>query len=148
VKKNRDFTWDTGWTLTRFNRLFHQVSGRFPTAPDWAGETSHPPMDIFEDETGVHIHVEVPGMTRDELSVRLNQDQLTIEGFKHRGNDLACLRYICVEREFGVFRRIVKISVSVDASGGKAALKDGILEVILPKVIERRRSIIDIPIDS
>ena len=148
MKKNRDFTWDTGWTLRRVSRLFHQVSGTFPTAPGWAGETAHPPMDIFEDEAGVHIHLEVPGMTRDELSVTLNQGELTIEGFKHRGSDIACLRYICVEREFGVFRRIAEIPVSVDALGVKAALVDGILKVRLPKVTEKRRAVIDVPIDT
>lgn len=148
TKRKRDFIWDTGWSLTRFSRLVHQVSGKVPSAPEWAGETAHPPMDIFEDEAEVHIELEVPGMSRDELNIRLDRDRLSIEGFKHSGGDSECLRYICVEREFGIFRRIVEIPVSVDASGVRAALADGMLRIRLPKVTERRRAVVDVPIDD
>ncbi len=148
MKRKRDFIWDTGWSLTRFSRLVHQVSGKIPSAPEWAGETTHPPMDIFEDEAGVHIQLEVPGMSRNDLNIRLDRDRLSIEGFKQSGGDSQCLRYICVEREFGIFRRIVEIPVSVDASGVRAALVDGVLRIILPRVIERRRAVVDVPIDD
>jgi len=148
MKRRRDFIWDTGWSLTRFSRLVHQVSGKMPLAPGWAGETAHPPMDIFEDEAGVHIEMEVPGMSREHLSIRLDRGRLNIEGFKHSGGDSQCLRYICVEREFGAFRRIVEIPVSVDALGVRAALVEGVLKIILPKVTERRRAAVDVPIDE
>jgi len=148
MKKRRDFIWETGWSLTRFNRLLHQVSGKMPSAPVWAGETAHPPMDIFEDEASLHVLLEVPGMKREELSIRLDQGRLSVEGFKHGKTDRSCLRYICVEREFGVFRRNVEIPVSVDASGVRAALLDGVLRITLPKVIERRQTVVEIPIDD
>jgi len=148
MKKNRDFTWETGWSLTRFSRLVHQVSGKLPSAPGWAGETAHPPMDIFEDETGIHVELEVPGMNREELSIRLDRDKLIIEGYKHGEGDIECLRYICLERELGVFRRIVEVPVSFDTSGVQAALVEGILKIHLPKVKERRRAVIEVPIDD
>jgi HSP20 family protein len=148
MKRKRDFIWDTGWSLTRFSRLVHQVSGKVPSAPDWAGETAHPPMDIFEGEAEVHVELEVPGMSRNELNIRLDRDRLSIEGFKRCGGDSECLRYICVEREFGIFRRIVEVPVSVDASGVRAALVDGVLKIKLPKVTERRKAVVDVPIDE
>lgn len=148
MKRKRDFIWDTGWSMTRFSRLVHQFSGKLPSVPDWAGETAQPPIDVFEDETDVHIEMEVPGMGRSELNIRLDRDRLSIEGFKQSGGDSACLRYICVEREFGVFRRTVEIPASVDASGVRAALVDGVLKIRLPKIIERRRAVVDVPIDE
>ena len=148
MKRNRDFIWDTGWSLTRFGRLVHQVSGKLPSAPGWAGETAHPPMDIYEDESGLHVELEVPGMTRDELKIRLDRDRLSIEGFKHSEGDRECLRYMCVEREFGVFRRIVEVPVSVDASGVRGTLADGVLKINLPKVTERRRTVVDVEIEE
>ena len=148
MKKNRDFIWDTGWSLTRFGRLVHQVSGKLPSAPGWAGETAHPPMDIYEDESGVHVELEVPGMTRDELKIRLDRDRLSVEGFKHSEGDRECLRYMCVEREFGVFRRIVEVPVSVDASGVRGILAEGVLKIFLPKVTERRRTVVDVEIEE
>ena len=134
--------------MTRFSRLVHQVSGKVPSAPDWAGETDQPPMDIFEDETVVQVEIEVPGMNGRELTVRLDQDRLNIEGFKHSGSDSDCLRYICVEREYGVFRRVVELPVSVDASGVTAALNNGVLKIRLPKVQERRRAVVDVPVEE
>ncbi len=146
MKRKKDFTWETGWTMTRFSRLLHQFSGKFPTAPDWAGETSQPAMDIFEDETDIHIHLDVPGMERRALEVSVDDNRLIIQGFKHGTADAGCLRYICVEREFGIFRRIVEIPGRIDASGVRAFLRDGVLEVRLPKIIERRRKIVPVPI--
>lgn len=105
-------------------------------------------MDVFEDETGIHIELEVPGMKRDELNIKLDRDRLIIEGFKHSGGDLECLRFICLEREYGVFRRIFDIPVSVDASGVHATLVDGVLKIKLLKVTERRRVVVDVPIDD
>lgn len=148
MKRRRDFIWDTGWSMTKFSRLVHQVSGKLPSAPDWAGETAQPPMDIYEDEVGIHVDLEVPGMRRDELSIRMDRGRLSIEGFKHSDGDSACLRYLCVEREFGVFRRIVEIPVSVDSSGVRAALVDGVLKISLPKITERRRAVVDVPIED
>ena len=148
MKRKRDFIWDTGWSLTRFSRLVHQVSGKMPSAPEWAGETAHPPMDIFEDEIVFHVELEVPGMGRDELKIRLDGDRLSIQGFKHSGGDSECLRYLCLEREFGIFRRIVEIPISVDASGVRAALVDGVLKIKLPKITERRQTSVDVSIDD
>ena len=148
MKKRRDFIWDTGWTMTRFSRIVHQVSGKMPAVPDWAGETSHPPMDVFEDESWLYVVLEVPGMGRDELNVRLHRQKLIVEGFKHSGGDRDCLRYLCVEREFGVFRRSLDIPVSIDGSGVRARLADGLLRIRLPKVEERRQPVVDVPIDE
>ena len=148
MKRKRDFIWDTGWSLTRFSRLVHQVSGKIPSVPEWAGETAHPSMDIFENEIDLCVELEVPGMSRNELNIRLDGDRLSIQGFKHSGGDQECLRYLCLEREFGVFRRIVEIPGSVDASGVRAALVDGVLKIKLPKVIERRRTAVDVSIDE
>ncbi|MDF1525444.1 MAG: Hsp20/alpha crystallin family protein [bacterium] len=105
-------------------------------------------MDIFEDEVEVHVELEVPGMSRDELNIRLDRDRLSIQGFKHSGGDSECLRYLCLEREFGVFRRIVEVPVSVDGSGVRAALVDGVLKIKLPKVTERRQTAVDVRIDD
>ncbi|MCJ7501050.1 Hsp20/alpha crystallin family protein [bacterium] len=105
-------------------------------------------MDIFEDEVEVHVELEVPGMRRDELNIRLDRDRLSIQGFKHSVGDSECLRYLCLEREFGIFRRIVEIPVSVDASGARAALVEGVLKIKLPKVTERRQTAVDVTIDD
>ncbi|UCG39129.1 MAG: Hsp20/alpha crystallin family protein [bacterium] len=146
MKRKRDFTWNTGWTLTRFQRLVYEFSGRFPKAPDWAGETSEPAMDIFEKGDEVVVEMEVPGMAKEELSVTIEEDRLKVQGFKRGGGDSGCLRYLCLEREFGIFRRTVTIPSSVDTTTPRATVVDGILRISFRKVNERRRSIVEVPI--
>lgn len=146
MRRKRDFIWDTGWTMTLFSRLVHEVSGKFPTAPESAGETSEPAIDIFQDIHDIVIEIEVPGVGRDDLSVRIDDDRLSIEGFKRVERDVGCLSYLCLERQFGAFRRVVQIPISVDTSSVNAVLDGGVLKIRLPKVPNRRRSIIEVPI--
>jgi HSP20 family protein len=146
MKKRRDFSWDTGWTMTLFSRLVQEVSGKAPTAPDWAGETREPSIDIFENRSDVIIEVEVPGLKREDLSIRIDENLVRIDGYKRSERDSECLRYLCLERQFGVFRRIVQIPGSVDTNSVRAVLREGILRISLPRVSERRRSMVEVPI--
>lgn len=146
MKKKRDFIWDTGWTMTLFGRLVQEMSGKFPTAPGTAGETSEPAIDIFQDNRDIVIEIEVPGLTPDDISVRIDQDKLSIEGYKKSGKDAGCLTYLCLERQFGAFRRIVQIPISVDTSSVNAVLDAGVLKIRLRKIPDRRKSIIEVPI--
>ncbi|MDF1535106.1 MAG: Hsp20/alpha crystallin family protein [bacterium] len=144
--KRKDFIWDTGWTLNRFVRLIHGFSGRVPMAPDWAGETAHPPVDIVQDDRGLLIELEAPGMVREDLAVGIDGERLTIEGYKAGRLDSGCLRYLCLEREFGVFRRVIDIPANVDTSGVSAELANGVLRIRLPLVSDRRKAVVKVPI--
>ena len=146
MKRRKDFIWDTGWTLNRFVRMIHGFSGRVPMAPDWAGETAQPPVDIVQDDQGLLVELEAPGMAREDISVSIDGDRLTIEGYKTGRRDSDCLRYLCLEREFGAFRRTIDIPASVDTSGASAELTDGILRIRLPLVSDRRKTVVEVPI--
>ena len=146
MKRRKDFIWDTGWTLNRFVRLIHGFSGKISVAPDWAGETAQPPVDIVQDEHGLLVEMEAPGMARENLAISIDGDRLTVEGYKADRPDSGCLRYLCLEREFGVFRRIIDIPASVDPSGASAELAQGVLRIRLPMISERRKNVVQVPI--
>ena len=146
MKRRRDYVWDSGWTMTLFGRLVRGASGKFPAAPESAGETAEPAMDIFEDKQDVVIEVEVPGLICDDLRVRIDEGHLSVEGYKKSEQDGSCVNYLCLERQFGVFRRVVQIPNSVDTSSVRASLCDGILRITLPRVSERRGVTVEVPI--
>jgi HSP20 family protein len=146
MKRRKDFIWDTGWTMNLFSRMVREASGKFPTAPTSAGETSEPAMDIFEDDHGVVIEIEAPGLNRDDLRIRIDEDVICIEGYKKGLRDVTCLSYLCLERQYGAFRRVVKIPGSVDTTSVQAVLRDGILRIRLPRILDRRRSAVEVPI--
>lgn len=146
MKRRKDFIWETGWTMNLFSRMVKEASGKFPTAPTSAGETSEPTMDIFEDDHDVVIEVEAPGLNRDHLRVRIDGDVVFIEGYKRTPKDMTCLSYLCLERQYGAFRRVVEIPGSVDTSSVQAVLRDGILRIRLPRILDRRRSAVEVSI--
>jgi len=146
MKRKREFIWDTGWTMTLFGKLVQGVSGKFPVPPDSAGETAEPAMDIFEEKDKVVVEVEAPGIGRDDLNVLISDGRLKIEGFKKGGTDSECIAYLCLERQSGVFRRVVPIPGSFDITAVHAFLQDGILRIIIPRVLERRKMIVEVPI--
>ena len=146
MKKRRDFIWDTGWTLNRFVRLIHGFSGKVSVAPDWAGETAQPPVDIVQDEKGLLVEMETPGLARENLAISIDGDRLTVEGYKAALTDTGRIRYLCLEREFGAFRRIIEIPASVDPSGATAELSHGILRIRLPMISDRRKRVVQVPI--
>jgi HSP20 family protein len=148
MKRRQDFVWDSGWTMTLFGRLVHGVSGRLPSVPESAGETSGPAMDIYENSRDVVIEIEVPGLTRDNLQVRIDGGRLSVEGYKESERNAESVNFLCLERQVGVFRRIVQLPESVDTSAVQASLIDGILKVTLPRVSERRGTAVDVPIDQ
>lgn len=148
MKKGKDFIWDTGWTMNRFSRMVQEVSGRFPEVPQSAGETSEPAVDVFEDDSDWIINVEAPDLSRDDLRVRLEEDHICIEGYKKRHEIATHHSYICLERQYGVFRRVVKIPGSVDTHSIRAILRDGVLRIKLKKISDRRKPVLEVKIDD
>ena len=148
MKRRQDFVWDSGWTMTLFGRLVQGVSGKMPSVPESAGETSGPAMDIYENNRDVVVEIEVPGLNRDHLQVRIDGGRLSVEGYKESERDAANVNFLCLERQVGAFRRIVQLPKSVDTSAVHASLVEGILRITLPRVSERRGVAVEVPIDQ
>lgn len=106
---------------------------------DISGDAPYkPPADIHETPEGVVIRVEIPGVTKDSVDVRVKGSRIEIVGEKQpdpAGEDAS---YLCLERAFGRFHRVFDVSGSVNLSRMTAVLKGGVLILFLPKVLERR----------
>ena len=91
-----------------------------------------PPIDVLEDETGITLFADLPGVPRDRLTVRLDGDGLLIEG------------EVAVETPEGTtpaytemqtprFHRAFTLSRELDTTKSDAAFKDGVLKLRIPK---------------
>jgi HSP20 family protein len=96
-----------------------------------------PPVDIYEDDEGITLHADMPGVTREGLEIRVNNDTLLIEGdspielpqgMQPLYADVRSTRY---RREFG-------LSGELDTDAIDASLKDGVLTLRIPKRAEVR----------
>ena len=93
------------------------------------------PVNAWEDDKGVHVEVEVPGYTMEQIDVSLHQNQLTIKGERAEESEDKGREYIRRERRSGSFTRTFLIPSDVDASKVGATLEQGVLKVTLPKSV-------------
>lgn len=100
-----------------------------------------PPVDVCEKDDAVFVHVELPGVSLNNLRVTLLDSVLKIEGRKEReapiGSQVPAsdrpIRFICLERTYGTFAFNISLKWPIDSEGIQAKMTDGILEIRLPK---------------
>jgi len=93
-----------------------------------------PPVDIYT--TGAHelvIKAEVPGMSKDEIDITIENFTLTIRGEKKTEQAVKDDEFHRVERSYGTFTRSFALPHTVDAHKVEADYKDGVLTVKLPQ---------------
>jgi HSP20 family protein len=109
--------------------------------------TKMPAVDVYEDNNDVVIKAEIPGLSKEDLSVQVADATLTIKGEKKREEAIKEDDYYCCERSFGAFTRTMELPCAVKADQVKASVKNGVLEVTLPKTEEAKKRAITVKID-
>jgi HSP20 family protein len=133
-----------------FEQMFDRLFGRSglrpwswtPSLPSAFSETLEgrlPAVDMVDRDDEIVVRAEVPGVDKKDLDVSMTDNTLTIKGStSHEDKEQKGDYYRC-EISRGAFARIVTLPCNVDASKVKAALKDGVLEIILPKAEKSKR---------
>lgn len=93
-----------------------------------------PPIDLYETEEDIVIEMDIPGISKDDILIKVFDDLVVIEGIKRQTVKEERIRYICMERNFESFRRIMRLPVTVNSMAGKAVYSEGVLRLTLPKV--------------
>jgi HSP20 family protein len=96
-----------------------------------------PPVDVFENESGITLLADLPGVSRDRLGVRVDGDNLVIEATAQtpQPHDM---QLIYGEAQYPSYRRQFTLSRELDASRIDASLKDGVLKLSIPKLEEAK----------
>ena len=92
-----------------------------------------PQVEVFERESNLVIRAELPGLSREDVDVEVDDDMLVIRGERHNDVEDEHDGYYRSERSYGSFYRAIPLPEGVDASSCNATFKDGVLEVTLPK---------------
>ena len=109
--------------------------------------TRMPAVDVYEEKDDVVIKAELPGLSKEDISVEVTDATLTIKGEKKRDEAMKEDDYSCCERSFGSFTRSVDLPCEVKADQVKASMKNGVLEVRMPKTEEAKKRAITVKID-
>jgi HSP20 family protein len=98
----------------------------------------NPVVDLAEMTDRYHILLELPGVKTGDVNIDINKNMITITGKKSQtlseSNDLSWIRE---ERLFGNFRRQFNLDYDVDPNKAKAELKNGVLEIEVPKLMSQ-----------
>ena len=113
----------------------------------YSGEC-HPPLDVLETETALEIIMDVSGIPREALRVVFRANVVIIAGEKAPSPASAEQTFHLVEREFGRFARAVRVNGAFDVGQARAAMRNGELIIVLPKMPDRRGRSHRIPIDT
>lgn len=93
-----------------------------------------PAVDIVDRDNQVIVRAEVPGVLKEDLKVTVSDSTLTIKGHTEREEEERRDDYYRHELSYGDFTRTLELPAEVDGSKVEAKMKDGILEIRLPKV--------------
>ena len=138
-------------TLDRFERLFSPLSRRlFPfenLATTFVSPGTYVPnIDLSEDTDNFYVIAELPGMKEEEIKVRLEGNLLTISGRKERNEKRSERSYYAIERSFGEFARSMTLPNNVKTDAIIGTMKDGLLELTLPKTAPDQANVREIPL--
>ncbi len=98
-------------------------------------EARFPKMDVLDKEEEIVVRAELPGLSKDELDITLMGDSLTIKGqSRHEKKEEEKGRYFRREISSESFERRIILPAAVDAEKVKSSFKDGVLELVLPKL--------------
>ena len=127
--------WEPFDGLSLINNFFDDTWRRPQQAP---AAVWYPPVDLFESKDSYLIRAELPGMSREDFNLELNEGVLTLSGERRGEEPAEGVEYRHSERLAGKFSRSFHLPQTVAQDGIKATYRDGILEVHVPKAEEAK----------
>ncbi len=128
-----------------FDRLFDGMFRNFmmPLRPGFAFPSLperplldamlRPRLDVSGTEKEYLVAVELPGVDEKNVRLELHNDTLVIRGEKKHETESEEKGYYRMERSYGSFERVLALPKDVDTAGIRAAHKDGVLTITLPR---------------
>ena len=135
------------------NRLFDSFSlsaapfpnrrrmGLFEPMRDWIpGFAAVPPMDLVENEAGYIMNVELPGLSLENVKLRVTEDMISVSAEKSESHKSEKGEHRISELRYGTFQRVLALPPGTDADRIEATFKNGVLRVTLPKSEKSKKS--------
>jgi HSP20 family protein len=106
-----------------------------------------PQVEIFERGNNMIVRAELPGLSREDVNVEVDDDMLVIRGERHNDVEDEHDGYYRSERSYGSFYRAIPLAEGVEANACNATFKDGVLEVEFQLPHDPKPKKTSIPID-
>jgi HSP20 family protein len=119
-----------GWPL---GRLFDEVFDRSTLRNEDGDQLLVPVLDITEDDHGLAVTVELPGLAKEDVKLTIENGVLAISGEKKSATESEGKTWHRMERRYGTFYRAITLPKGVTGEKAEASFENGVLKVALPK---------------
>jgi HSP20 family protein len=130
--------------------LFDEMEELVNTGFDLIGRQvgrSYPSVDIVENGDHFLVLADLPGMTRDEIEIKIENGVMTLSGEKKRYSHKSERGYTHFERSYGKFSRSFNVPDGVDDAAIEAHYREGVLEIVLRKKASQKSHSVDIEVE-
>lgn len=114
-----------------FNNIFHDLLNEIPASKEWSANT--PPVNIVETSDAYHLELSVPGRNKEDFSVIVEKNLLTISYEKKEETKSEDVKSVRKEFSYQSFKRSFSLDDKIDAEKIQAKYENGLLKFLLPK---------------
>lgn len=129
--------WDPLKELTtvreRMNKMFEAALARTNFDADGGVGAWVPVADVYESPEELTLYLELPGLDQQDIDLRLEGDDLLVQGERRMDREESGEQFHRVERSYGKFSRKFPLASTVDRDSVQAVYRDGVLKVVLQK---------------
>lgn len=130
---------------SEINKLFDHLVDLKRSEDGAVGQWT-PDADVYETPEEWVVRFDLPGVEPGSVRLTMDGSQLILSGEKARPEPAEATRFHCVERGFGRFHRAIQVGAAVNPHQARAMFRNGLLQVVFPKVENRRGGEVLIPI--
>ena len=132
----------------RINLMFEDCFGRTRDPDDEMSLCAwRPAVDIYETDNGIVLAAELPGVGKENVSVEVKDNILTLKGERTANPDLRQENFYRRERCYGTFQRSFTLQQNIQPGLIKATFKDGVLQIEIPKPVEEQAKQITVNVE-
>ena len=118
-------------TFDLFNTMFNELGN---TNSESISSDFVPAINTREGEFAYHVEVDLPGVNKDDIEIKVEDNTLIISGERKVKEEIKEENYYKVESRFGSFTRSFALPEEADVENIHAESTDGVLEVVVPKL--------------
>lgn len=115
----------SGFVNPFFTQYAKEASRQYPIA-------NRPSANIVREEAAYKIQIAVPGLTKEQIKIELNEDQLVVSG--PEANKESELKFVRKEFDYAAFKRTFRLHKNANTAAMTASFDQGILTIVIPDV--------------
>jgi HSP20 family protein len=142
----RQEVWDPFASLVEIQDEINRAFGATVNRRNGFEAVFSPAIDVTVEKDNVVVKADLPGLSKDNVTVTLQDNYLTITGEKKHETEKKEADYFLSERVYGSFTRTIELPVAVDSQKIEARFKDGVLHVTLPKTEDAKPKQIEVKV--